>query len=157
MKLAQLYGANRIHRFAIEPNTVYLNEFDYYLVLEFYLQMDQKRFYMKTCTYGGASRPTNEKSLIASYEPQVRYGMARCQRTTCCLCHPTYKVTYRMDTPVVRFGLYQYHRFSNSYESILNCPATCTTRNIIYVLTCPCQQVHYIGETSLALPQRLTC
>ncbi|CAF4577533.1 unnamed protein product, partial [Rotaria socialis] len=43
------------------------------------------------------------------------------------------------------------------YRSILNCPTTCTTRNIIYVLTCPCKQFDYIGETSVSLPQRLTC
>ncbi|CAF4355981.1 unnamed protein product, partial [Rotaria magnacalcarata] len=32
----------------------------------------------------------------------------------------------------------------------------CTTQNIIYVLTCPCKQFDYIGETSVSLPQRLT-
>jgi len=157
IKITTLYGANRIHRFSMTSDQVYLHEYDYYLALEFFLQIDQQLFYMKTCTYDGATRAYNEKSLLSTCEPQVRYGMTRCQRTSCCLCHPMYKLTYRMDTPVVQFGPYQQYQFINQYRTILNCPATCTTRNIIYVLTCPCQQVHYIGETSLSLPQRLAC
>ncbi|CAF4652768.1 unnamed protein product, partial [Rotaria sp. Silwood1] len=59
------------------------------------------------------------------------------------------------DQPLVRFGPQQQHCFINGYQSILNCPATCTTRNIIYVMTCPCHQADYIGETSLSLAERL--
>ncbi|CAF1515540.1 unnamed protein product, partial [Rotaria sordida] len=40
------------------------------------------------------------------------------------------------------------------YESILNCPATCSTINIIYVLTCLCGQFDYINETTYRLAKR---
>lgn len=157
IKIANLFGANRIHRFSMAHNEVYLYEYDYYLALEFYLQIDRHLFHMKTCTYNNATRSYNEISLLSMCEPQVRYGMNRCGQTYCRLCHPLYKLTYRLDTPVVQFGPYQQHQFPNNYCTILNCPTTCATRNIIYVLTCPCQQVHYIGETHMCLSQRLVC
>ncbi|CAF1403722.1 unnamed protein product [Adineta steineri] len=61
----------------------------------------------------------------------------------------------RQNQPVVQFLSAQKHRFINDYETILNCPATCTTKNILYALTCPCGQYDYIGYTSLTLDEQL--
>ncbi len=157
MKLANLLGANRIHRFSTSVHQAYLHEDEYSIALEFFLQIDIHLFYMKTCSYRQAIRVPNENSLFCMSEPQIRYGMTRCNRTTCCLCYPCYKLTDRPDQPIIQFGPNQQHQFINKYRSILNCPATCHTQNIIYVLTCPCHQVDYIGETSLSLASRLSC
>ncbi|CAF1386692.1 unnamed protein product [Rotaria sordida] len=54
-----------------------------------------------------------------------------------------------------RVNRYERHRFVNGYESILNCPATCDTKNYIYVLTCVCGQFEFISETKFALDVRL--
>ncbi|CAF1346263.1 unnamed protein product [Rotaria sordida] len=148
-QLAELLAANRIHRFPTRPDQEYLHEDEYSLALEFFLQMDVDLFYMKTCSYRGAQlRIVNEKSLFCLSEAQAQYGMTQCNQRSCCLCYPSYKLIYRQHQPIVQFGSYQQHTFINGYRSILNCPATCTTRNIIYVLTCPCHQVDYIGETN---------
>jgi hypothetical protein len=157
MKLANLLGANRIHHFSTSFNQEYLNEDEYSNALEFFLQLDINLFYLKTCSYRQAVPVFNESSIFCMNEPQVRYGMTRCSRASCCLCYPSYKITYRHDKPIIQFGPNQQHQFINSYRSVLNCPATCNTRNIIYVLTCPCRRVDYIGETSLSLASRLSC
>jgi hypothetical protein len=157
MKLANLLGANRIHHFSTPSSHVYLDEDEYSIALEFFLQIDINLFYMKTCSYREAKPVSDEISLICMHEPLVRYGMTRCNRISCCLCYPCYKLTYRHDKPIIQFGSNQQHQFINNYRSILNCPATCHTRNIIYVLTCPCHRVDYIGETSLSLASRLSC
>jgi len=157
MKLAKLLGANRIHRFSTPVNQAYIDENEYSIALEIFLQIDINLFYMKTCSYREAVPVSNETSLFCMNEPQVRYGMTQCNRTSCCLCYPSYKLTYRHDKPIIQFGSNQQHQFINNYRSILNCPATCNTRNIIYVLTCPCHRVDYVGETSLSLANRLSC
>jgi hypothetical protein len=90
-------------------------------------------------------------------EPEIQASMRACQQLSCCLCYPSYSLKYRQEQPVVSFACQQQHQFINGYRSILNCPATCTTRNIIYVLTCPCGKMDYIGETSISLPERLSC
>ncbi|CAF3876419.1 unnamed protein product [Rotaria sordida] len=156
IKLNQLFAANRIHCFSTRPDQEYLSEEEYSLVLEFFLQMDFHLFYMKTCSYRGAQLSIlDEKSLFCLSEPEARYDMSRCHQLSCCLCYPSYKLAYRQQQPIIQFGSHQQHTFINGYRSILNCPATCTTRNIIYVLTCPCQQVDYIGEASSSLNYRL--
>ena len=114
IQISNLFGANRIHRFSMSSHEVYLNEYDYSIALEFFLQMDQHLFYMKTCTYGGATRLSNEKCILSMDEPQLRYGMNQCHRTSCCLCHPLYNLTYRMDQPIVQFGPYHQHQFMKS-------------------------------------------
>ncbi|CAF3318596.1 unnamed protein product [Rotaria sp. Silwood2] len=158
MQLAQMLATHRMQRFSTQSNQEYLHEDEYSLALEFYLQIDVDLFYMKTCSYRGAQSivATNDKSLFCRNEPQVRYGITPCQQLSCCLCYPSYKLTYRQQQPILQFGPSQEHSFINGYRSILNCPATCTTRNIIYVLTCPCHRVNYIGETSLSLADRLS-
>jgi hypothetical protein len=157
IKFANLLGANRIHRFSTPTHKAYLDENEYSMALEFYLQIDINLFYMKTCSYREAVPVSSENGLFCTNEPQIRYGMIPCNRTSCCLCYPSYKLTYRHDKPIIQFGPNQQHQFINKYRSTLNCPATCNTRNIIYVLTCPCHQVDYIGETSLSLASRLYC
>ncbi len=157
IKLANLLAANRVHRFSTPSNQEYLDENEYSIALEFFLQIDINLFYMKTCSYRGAVPASNEASIFCMNEPQVRYGMTPCNRASCCLCYPSYKLTYRHDKPIIQFGPRQQHQFINNYRSILNCPATCSTRNIIYVLTCPCHRVDYIGETGLSLAGRLSC
>lgn len=158
MKLAHLLGANRIHRFSVSSTEAYLHEDEYSIALEFFLQIDRQVFYMKTCSYREAVPVPHETSLIGQYAPLVRYGLTRCHQASCHLCYPRYQRTFRQhDQPVIRFEANVQHQFVNQYRSILNCPATCQTRNIIYVLTCPCYQVDYIGETSLSLASRLYC
>lgn len=157
IKIANLLAANRVHRFSILSHQAYLHENEYSIALEFYLQIDINLFYMKTCSYRGAIPISNETNILCTNEPQIRHGMTRCDRTSCCLCYPSYKLTYRHDKPIVQFASNQQHQFINHYRSILNCPATCETQNIIYVLTCPCHRVDYIGETSLSLATRLSC
>ncbi|CAF5091272.1 unnamed protein product, partial [Rotaria socialis] len=73
--------------------------------------------------------------------PYGRYTMEACHQKSCCLCYPS---------PHIESKSTIQHLFVNGYRSILNCPTTCTTRNIIYVLTCPCKQFDYIGETSVS-------
>ncbi|CAF4518539.1 unnamed protein product [Rotaria sp. Silwood1] len=158
MNLNRLFAANRIHCFSTRPDQEYIGEEEYALALEFFLQIDVHLFYMKTCSYRGAQTLLlGDKNLFCLSEPQARYGITRCNELSCCLCYPSYKGVYRLQQPIIRFGSHQRHTFINGYESILNCPASCTTKNIIYVLTCPCRQVDYIGETSSSLNHRLVC
>ncbi|CAF5143378.1 unnamed protein product, partial [Rotaria magnacalcarata] len=49
------------------------------------------------------------------------------------------------------------HRFVNGYTTYLNCPASCTTSNIVFVMTCPCGQYKFIDSTSGSLTDALTC
>ncbi|CAF1520413.1 unnamed protein product [Rotaria magnacalcarata] len=149
---------DRMQRFSTSWHKEYLHEDEDTIALEFYLQIDIDLFYMKTCSYGGAQSAIDvPKSLFCIHEPQAQYDIKPCQQLSCCLCHPSYRLTtYRSNQPIIQFGPYQQHLFVNGYRSILNCPATCTTKNIIYVLTCPCNQIDYIGETSVSLASRLS-
>ena len=160
MRLKRIIHSIAIHRtyhFAIQSNDGYLHEDENALALEFYLQIDHDLFFMKTCGFCGALPPLNEQTIFSLNEPQARYSLTRCNRMTCCLCYPSYQLTYRTDQPIIRFGSEQEHHFVHGYRSILNCPATCETRNLIYALTCPCRKADYIGETSSSLPVRLSC
>ena len=68
----------------------------------------------------------------------------------CALCRSLNDLRHQRQTPViVFFYCYEQYRFVNGYESILNCPATCTAQNIIYVLTCLCGQFNYIGQNKI--------
>ncbi|CAF1506865.1 unnamed protein product, partial [Adineta steineri] len=140
----------RMYHFSTHPQEETLYEDEYKIALEFYLQMDYNLFYMKTCSYRGAQPIINIPSSIFSTNerpPYGRYTMEACHQKSCSLCYPSRQIESKSTVQ---------HIFVNGYRSILNCPATCTTRNIIYVLTCPCKQFDYIGETSVSLPQRLT-
>ncbi|CAF1033361.1 unnamed protein product [Adineta steineri] len=134
-------------------NYLNLNENEYPQLLEFYLQIDVDLFYMKTCTYRQAEPRLKDEGIYCTINPQCRYWMTPCR--CCALCYehnqPTNNKQYS-----VQFNLYQKHRFVNGYESILNCPSTCKTKNIIYALTCVCGNYDYIGGTSGILLGRLS-
>ena len=120
-----------------------LNESEYTYLLEFYLQLDVDLFYMKTCSFRGARPRSLIEGLFCQETPECRYTVKPC--TQCALCVPIR----------LRFNSYQRYRFVNGYESILNCPAVCGTKNIIYALTCQCGHFDYVGETRGNLNDRL--
>ena len=157
MALTNSLAMERMRRFSTHPKDAHLHEDDHSIALEFYLQIDLHLFYMKKCSYRGAQSLPIEQGLYCASDPHARYSLNRCHHNACSLCFPRYQLTHRQGEPVVRFGPNQEHSFVNGYRSVLNGPATCTTRNSIYVLTCPCNQVDYIGETSLSLASRLAC
>ncbi|CAF1029997.1 unnamed protein product [Adineta ricciae] len=146
-----------LQKHALSDGDMSLHE--YSIALEFYLQMDKNIFFMKTCSFRGAVAHTssNFQGIFCLTEPYASYGMSPCKTSNCRFCYPPGNISKR--TPqhqaVVKFSSAQNHRFVNGYRSILNCPATCQTRNILYVLTCPCGQYDYIGYTTLTLGQRL--
>ena len=120
-----------------------LNESEYAYLLEFYLQLDVDLFYMKTCSFRGARPRSLIEGLFCQETPECRYTVKPC--THCSMCVPSR----------LRFNSYQRYRFVNGYESILNCPALCGTKNIIYTLTCQCSHFDYVGETRGLLNDRL--
>ncbi|CAF5090192.1 unnamed protein product, partial [Rotaria magnacalcarata] len=74
--------------------------------------------------------------------PKARYSMVPCGTTNCPCCHSIENSSS--------------HRFVNGYTTYLNCPATCTTSNIVFVMTCPCGQYEFIDSTSASLTDALT-
>ncbi|CAF4322174.1 unnamed protein product, partial [Adineta steineri] len=114
---------------------------EYALGLEFYLQIDDELFFMKTCSFRNAQPSLyNHHGIFSIHEPKAFYGLKSCEQVTCRFCFPITDILTRgrQSQPVVIFSSAQKHRFVNGYEAILNCPASCTTKNIIYALTCPC-------------------
>ncbi|CAF1378446.1 unnamed protein product [Rotaria sordida] len=132
--------------------TFYLHDHELPQLLEFYLQMDVDLFYMKTCSFRNVQPRSNTEGIFCEKIPECHYKMTACGQ--CNLCQTPIDLTYHQTTPVL-FNRAEAHRFVNGYESILNCPVTCNTRNIIYVLTCLCGQYDYISETLYTLPKRL--
>ncbi|CAF1515766.1 unnamed protein product [Adineta steineri] len=129
---------------------------EYAIALEFYLQIDKALFYMKTCSYRGARLPALD--LFSTHAPVALYGLLRCNKSYCRFCFPTRTMRRRAQyyvQPVLQFSPTHEHRFNSGYITILNCPFTCQTKNIIYALTCPCKQFDYIGYTSISLGERL--
>ncbi len=111
---------------------------------------------MKTCSFRHAIQRSIDEGLFCINEPDKRYSLSPCNN--CPLCVPPYDLARRQRTePPIRFGPNQTFQFCNGYQTILNCPADCQTRNIIYVMTCPCGKFEYIGETSQRLGDRLWC
>jgi hypothetical protein len=109
---------------------------------------------MKTCSFRNAKPCSIEEGLFCIDEPDIQYGLLPCNN--CSLCVPSYNNSRRSQS-TIRFGPSQKFRFINGYQTILNCPADCQTQNIIYVMTCPCGEFEYIGETSQRLADRLRC
>ena len=131
------------------------------IALEFYLQMDVDCFYLKTCSFRGSKPRTLDYISHTEYEgifcvdsPEACYGMKRCNKKKCLFCHLPNR-THRYE-PALKFTDKQIHTFVNQYHCILNCDVTCSSSNVIYTLTCPCQQYDYIGRTSGAFYKRLT-
>ena len=144
----QLFIRSRIRILNAQQSTMSMwevKEQEYPSLLEFYLQMDVDLFYMKTCSFRKAQLRSEQEGLFCIEIPECRYTMTPCGH--CDLC--------QQSSLSIEFNRYERHRFVNGYESILNAPATCSTTNIIYVLTCPCGKYDYIGETSQTLGQCL--
>ncbi|CAF3202567.1 unnamed protein product [Rotaria socialis] len=120
-------------------------------LLEFYLQMDVDLFYMKTCSFRDAQPRSITEGIFCSTIPECRYTMTRCGN--CKLCSTSMDNQYHQQAPVL-FNRFERYRFVNGYESILNCPVTCNTKNFIYVLTCVCGQYDYISETKFTFDVR---
>ncbi|CAF1361912.1 unnamed protein product [Rotaria sp. Silwood1] len=151
----ELFSTRRVqilHANKRMEDTFYLHDHEFPQLLEFYLQMDVDLFYMKTCSFRNAQPRSNTEGIFCATIPECRYKMTACGQ--CKLCQTPIDLTCRRPTPVL-FNRAETHRFVNGYESILNCPVTCNTRNIIYVLTCLCGQYDYISETSYTLAKRL--
>ncbi|CAF5029545.1 unnamed protein product, partial [Rotaria magnacalcarata] len=144
----------RMRIFNISLNNISkIDEKEYLLALEFFLQFDVNMFYMKTCSLRYARPRTLNEGLFCLQEPEARYELSACGN--CALCYPQYDRTYRVKKSIVDFSQAHQHTFLNGYHAILNCSASCHTRNIIYALTCPCGNVDYIGETMYSLHDRL--
>ncbi|CAF4283528.1 unnamed protein product, partial [Rotaria sordida] len=131
---------------------LYLSDTEFPQLFEFFLQMDVDLFYMKTCSFRDAQPRLITEGILCLNMPDCLYTMSRCG--DCNLCQQSNDINYRQQAPVL-FNRYEKHRFVNGYESILNCPATCDTKNYIYVLTCVCGQFEFISDTKFALNVRL--
>ncbi|CAF1311156.1 unnamed protein product [Rotaria sordida] len=129
--------------------------------LEFYLQMDVDCFYMKTCSFR-QSRPRTfledghriQEGLFCIKEPQACYGMKRCENQHCLFCYRHHRTT-RFNQLSLKYMDEQMHTFVNQYQVYLNCNVSCSSKNVIYTLTCPCEKYEYIGRTSGAFYKRL--
>ncbi|CAF2129272.1 unnamed protein product [Rotaria magnacalcarata] len=131
--------------FEHEKNSYQWTIEDWFIVLEFYLQMDASCFFMKTCTFRQANPRSNIEGLFSFDPPEANYGMRRCRDINCLVCYERFDLTYRFE-PTIQFSDRQCHRFVNDYQVYLNCDVTCATSNIIYALTCPCHQYDFIGR-----------
>lgn len=111
---------------------------------------------MKTCSFRQAKRRSLNEGLFCVDEPYAQYSFLPCNK--CSLCIPRYHLSCREKLgSMIRFNLIQPFTFSNGYKILLNCPVNCQTRNLIYVMICPCRKFEYIGETSQRLSDRLRC
>ena len=123
-----------------------IDEKEYPLALEFYLQFDSMHtnsfdsiismvssilvflvnmFYMKTCSFRYARPHTLNEVLFCLQEPEARYKLAACDN--CGLCYPKYDRMYRSRKSIVEFSQAHRHIFVNGYQSILNCSAVSLT------------------------------
>ena len=111
---------------------------------------------MKTCSFRQAKPRSLDEGLFCVNEPDRQYGLSACQN--CSLCAPRYNLRCREQLgPMIRFGAKHGFTFINGYQTILNCPADCQARNLIYVMVCSCGEFEYIGETNQRLLDRLRC
>ena len=133
-----------------------IDEKEYPLALEFYLQFDSmytnsffltrsfcmvsfiliflvNMFYMKTCSFRYARPRTLNEGLFCIQEPEARYELAACGN--CGLCYPKYDRTYRSRKSIVEFSQAHRHIFVNGYQSILNCSAVSSTN--LFCLSLP--------------------
>ncbi|CAF4594335.1 unnamed protein product [Rotaria sp. Silwood1] len=125
-----------------------LNSKQMAIALEFYLQIDVDLFYMKTCSYRGATPYSNTEGLFCGKDqPQARYSILPCGNQLCLCCYPKNSDKKSQTWPVIDFNSSSIHQFVNGYTTYLNCPATCTTSNIVYAMTCPCGDYDYVDST----------
>ncbi|CAF4597973.1 unnamed protein product, partial [Rotaria sp. Silwood2] len=150
----RMLAYEQIRVFNLRPNEIQrIDEKEYPVALEFFLQFDVNMFYMKTCSFRYARPRTLNEGLFCLQEPEARYELSACGN--CGLCYPQYDMTYRTKKSIVEFSQAHKHTFVNGYQTILNSSASCHTRNIIYALTCPCGKFEYIGTTANTLHDRL--
>ncbi|CAF3104581.1 unnamed protein product [Rotaria sp. Silwood2] len=153
-KYMRMLAYEQIRAFNLRPDEIQrIDEKEYPIALEFFLQFDVNMFYMKTCSFRYARPRTLNEGLFCLQEPEARYELSACGN--CGLCYPQYDMTYRTKKSIVEFSQAHKHTFVNGYETILNSSASCHTRNVIYALTCPCGKFDYIGATMNSLPDRL--
>jgi len=108
---------------------------------------------MKTCTFRGTQLRSIGEGLFCINEPEAKYGFLPCNN--CRLCLPSSSYISRRQQPLIQFNPSHKFRFLNGYQTILNCSADCQTQNIIYAMTCPCNEFEFIGGTSQRLSSRL--
>ncbi|CAF1561576.1 unnamed protein product, partial [Adineta ricciae] len=63
-----------------------LDQNEYPVALEFYLQIDVDLFYMKTCSFRGVQPHASDKYVFCAQEPQARHALTACGN--CGLCYP---------------------------------------------------------------------
>ncbi|CAF1164481.1 unnamed protein product [Adineta ricciae] len=162
MQLFELHGSfrRRILRTQHEPlRGLVLTSNETAIALEFFLQIDVDVFYMKTCAYRGADPSQfHIRGLFFENndEPQARYQMKPCNSDSCQFCHPRENQLEGQTWVPIDFNTTSMHQFLNGYTTYLNCPATCTTTNIIYSMTCPCGEYDYIDSTKDTLAHALS-
>ncbi|CAF1339092.1 unnamed protein product [Adineta steineri] len=157
----------RFRRKVLEMNHItldepVLNSKHMALALEFYLQIDVDVFYMKTCSYretaDSYSIDNMSKGLFYDKdELQTRYNLIPCDSLFCSCCHPRNTTKRSHSWSVIDFQSSSTHQFVNGYTTYLNWPATCDTSNIIYAMTCPCQQYDYVESTENTLHDAMNC
>ena len=124
-----VFTQERIRHGLLPPLTVGSEQLridEYALALEFYLQIDDRLFFMKTCSFRDALPSLyNGRGIFCVHPPQAYYGMTPCQHVSCRFCFPNLDISIRVrqQQPVVQFTSAQTHRFVNGYEAILNAPA----------------------------------
>ncbi|CAF5028498.1 unnamed protein product [Rotaria magnacalcarata] len=144
LELRQYFRRKVLERPDVALNEPTLNSKQMSLILEFFLQIDVDVFYMKTCRFRDAEPCPSIQGLFCNDEsPKARYSMVPCGTANCPCCHSIENSSN--------------HRFINGYTTYLNCPVTCTTSNVVYVMTCPCGQYEFIDSTSGTLATALTC
>ncbi|CAF0955805.1 unnamed protein product [Rotaria sordida] len=107
---------------------------------------------MKTCSFRGAEPRSKIEGLFCGRdELQARYTLTPCGNLFCLCCHSLNSHKKIQKWSVVDFNSNSTHRFVNGYTTYLNCPATCTTSNVVYAMTCPCGHYDYVDSTAKTL------
>ncbi|CAF1426396.1 unnamed protein product [Adineta steineri] len=125
-RCVDLWRTEHIRRFKKELHEVTLDQKEFAIALEFYLQIDVDLFYMKTCSFREAIQDISNKYVFCTHDPRARHNMAECGN--CGLCYPNYDVKKRRQRSV-QFGPAQCHQFANKYQTILNCPCVSIAKN----------------------------
>lgn len=172
----QMFANDFIRRHRYPPDYFTLDNKQKQYAFEFYLQIDGiyicktaidyclffffaclivvDLFFMKTCSFRQAQRRSLNEGLFCIDEPRAQYSFSSCDN--CSLCIPGYHLNCREELgPMIRFGPAHGFTFCHGYRTLLNCPANCQTRSLIYVMICPCRKFEYIGETNQRLSDRL--
>ncbi|CAF3978273.1 unnamed protein product [Adineta steineri] len=125
---------------------------EWFMALEFYLQMDAQCFFMQTCSFRQSIPRCIDEGLFSLALPSGQYGMKQCRDQSCGYCYERLVMTHRVN-PAMSFSNRQIHHFVSGYQVYLNCNVirTCITSNVIYALTCPCHQYDYISRCDVPI------